>query len=83
MYSPINRILDTVVFFALDSMNVNKTAYIIVYDPNEEDTVKTRILVIKTFKHKGKEGIVDLDEGDVINMETIANQYLRSNNLTF
>ncbi len=43
MYAPINRILDTVVFFALDSMNVNKTAYIIVYDPNEEDTVKTRI----------------------------------------
>lgn len=43
MYAPINRILDTVFFFALDSMNVNKTAYIIVYDPYEEDTVKTRI----------------------------------------
>jgi hypothetical protein len=34
--------------------------------------------VIKTWKRK-KEGIVDLDNSDVINMETIANHYLRKN----
>lgn len=76
--APINRLLDQVGFYSFDWMTVNKTPYIIVYDPLEEHLVKTRVLVIKTYKHGRNEGIIDLDDSDKKNMGEIANLYLRS-----
>jgi hypothetical protein len=77
-YIPINRILDDTGYFHLDAMEAGGVAYLVVYEPNEQWTVKSKILVAKDNPDKSQPGLVDLTESDLPNMEAVADKYLRT-----
>lgn len=69
---PINRMLDVAGFYTLDSFKVGETKYMIVYDPSEHKTLKSRILVSRI----GNNTLVSMDESDLENIEVIAKKFL-------
>ena len=76
-HAPINRVLDQVGFYALDSILIHQTRYLIVFKPEELQSKKSIILVSKIIQVETKEMIVDMTEEDLNNIEDIADYYLR------
>lgn len=70
-FAPINRILEEVGHYNFEFLNVNGIDYLCVYDPSEQYTKKTKVLVAKTLN----DAVVDLDESDKSNMIKIAKHY--------
>jgi hypothetical protein len=77
-YIPINRILDDTGYFHLDAIDTGGVTYLVVYEPNEKWTIKTKILVAKNNPDKNQPGLIDLEESDLFNMEAVADKYLRA-----
>ncbi|MFU8786725.1 MAG: hypothetical protein ACNA7U_05690 [Candidatus Izemoplasmataceae bacterium] len=75
-HAPINRVLDEVGFYALDSMTVNGVDYMVVFKPEELYTKKTIILVSRIEKSNEGERLIDMSNEDRDNINFIANHYL-------
>ena len=73
---PINRVLDQVGFYVVDSVNVNGTTYLINYEDSERYVKKTKILVTKIGLIDGKEGMVSLEEEDKVNIKEMINMLM-------
>lgn len=76
-FAPINRVLEEVGNYDLDSIEVNGKDYLIVVKPEEYEMIKSIILVARIHKGLSGEGIIDMSEDDLDSLESIANRFLR------
>lgn len=74
---PINRMLDKAGFYALDSIKINETIYLLVFDENEMYVKKTKMLVTKIGFTEEGEGTVSLGEEDRENVYKIIKAYMK------
>ena len=72
---PINRYLDKRGYYQLQVVNVEGTKYFCVYDPDEGEGKKSKILVMKIDTANNR--IMSLSEEDRPKVEKIAEAFLR------
>ena len=80
-HAPINRILDNVGFYDLDSITVGGKKYLIVMKPEERYSIKSLVLVSKINQDEKGEGFIDMERDDSLNMEVVADKYLKDSNI--
>jgi len=76
-FAPINRVLDEVGHYDLDSIKVNDKIYLVVVKQEESEIIKSIILVARIHKDSSGERIIDMSEDDIDSLEAIANRFLR------
>jgi len=78
-FAPINRVLENVGHYDLDSIEVNGKDYLIVTKPEESEMIKSIILVARIHKDSNGEALIDMSEDDLDSLDVIANHFLRPN----
>ena len=75
-HAPINKVLDKVGDYSFKFIDVNYRNYLIVYETDEEYTVKTKILLGKIGTEPRQIDMIDLDF-DYENALQIARDYMK------
>jgi hypothetical protein len=76
IYIPVNRILDEVGYYEVESITVDKTMYVVVYNPKEAIHNQSKILITKAYHGDDGDYLVDLKSEDYQAMKVIAKHYL-------
>ena len=82
-FAPINRVLDQVGFYEIDSKTIEGRTYLVVYDPSERELPKTRILITKIHKDQEGERMIDLCEHDISDVMDIIEHYMHKEKTSF
>ena len=77
---PINRMLDKVGFYMVDAITVNDVTYLCVFEFDEKNRRKTKILVSRIKEDEHGEGLIDMTELDRINMDEIIDKHMVKRN---
>lgn len=76
IHIPINRMLDQVGFYAMDSIKVNGVTYLYVYDECERYTKKSKLLITRIGYTGSGEGLVHMKDDDLYHVQEIINQLM-------
>ena len=74
-FAPINRVLDRVGYFALDSVKVDNKEFLLVFEPEEKHETKSKLLVSRVCNKEN--GIIDMSDDDYAQVIEIAAQYMK------
>ncbi len=73
-YAPINRVLDKIGFYSLDSITIKNQTYLVTFSDSEIHTKKTKLLVAKVSREENK--IIDMEKSDYQNLYEIASKLM-------
>jgi hypothetical protein len=75
-FAPINRVLDKVGFYALDSLEVHGKKHMLVFEHEEANNLKSKLLISR-IREDGR-GIQDMGEEDKEEVDHIARLWMAS-----
>ncbi|HOI47106.1 MAG TPA: hypothetical protein PLR26_05180 [Bacilli bacterium] len=79
-YAPINRVLDRVGFFSFRPIQIDDKRFLIVFEPEEENETKSKLLVSRISSTVNK--IIDITDDDYEQVLKIAEMYMKVTILT-
>lgn len=74
-FAPINRVLDKVGYFNFNVATIDGTKYLYVYEKEEEEDKKTKLLISRI--HDKEEKIVDMQSSDYENVMKIIHKEMK------